>query len=404
MFKKFRLQNYRTHIDTIFEPKDVTLLIGSNNSGKSNLLMGLNDFSLLVRNSSTRLIKSKELRGINFFSVKHTLSNTNTPVSFFCEWEREDKKIEYELEIYCLNKNDAQIGGREKITIFGDSHEKTIMHGHSDPSQEMLLRTKLENGNLTSDEKQIADIFFRDLSFLHYYHFQPAFLKGQARPEIQNKSESGGIFPNIAREIGREGAYFQDLVKYTKKYDQVAYGEFLGYLKRFVKSFNEIIIDRDITKWQFDMGGSTFPYFESHEVSDGLLKAGAVALLCAMKKPPAMIMIEEIENGINQRNLSEFMGWLFDISDKGENTQFILTSHSPSVIREFSDCLDAVYNLHLREKDHRSMLTNLNDAIKPLVNMGSVDGEIVEENGKELAHVKSYKLTELFYNGVLGGL
>lgn len=175
-------------------------------------------------------------------------------------------------------------------------------------------------------------------------------------------------------------------------------------MKRFVKSFNGIIIDKGLTKWQFDMGSSEFPYFESEKVSDGLVKAGAVALLCAMKRPPAMIMIEEIENGINQKNLSEFLSWLSEISQKGMNTQFILTSHNPSVIREFSHRLDAAYKLHLREKDYRSIITNLNDALIPLANMGTIDGELIEKEGKQIIQVPAYALTELFYNGVLGQL
>lgn len=208
---------------------------------------------------------------------------------------------------------------------------------------------------------------------------------------------------NIANEIGREGAHFQELVKYVKEYDEVSYGRFLGYLKRFVKSFNGIIIDKGVTKWQFDMGTSEFPYFEPDKVSDGLIKAGAVALLCAMKIPPAMIMIEELENGINQKNLSEFLSWLTHTSENGIRTQFILTSHSPSVIREFSDRLDAVYNIHLRQRDYKSIATNLNDAIKPLVNMGTIEEEgVLERDGKEVIQVKPYELTELFYSGILG--
>lgn len=117
-----------------------------------------------------------------------------------------------------------------------------------------------------------------------------------------------------------------------------------------------------------------------------------------------MMMLEEIENGINQKNLSEFLSWLFDISQKGLKTQFILTTHSPSVIREFSKCLDSVYNFKLnRKKGYRTMVTNLNEALKPLVNMGTIEEDsIINRNGKEVITVKPYELTELFYNGILG--
>lgn len=401
MFKKFRLRNYRTHIDTTLELKDVTLLIGSNNSGKSNMLAGLNHFSMLVNRTFPEVSGDITLKTSDFFPHKHSLNGPEIPISFYCEWEILDKKVEYELEIYSMDTQ--MIGCKEKIVITTNKLRE-FTHGISEPSQEMLLRTKLETENLglTDDEIHLPNIFFRSLASMYSYHFQPGFLKKEDFSERLSKS---GEKPNIAVEIGREGTNFQRLVKYVKEHEQETYGKFLGYLKRFIKSFNEVFIDKGAVKWQFDMGGPEFPYFAPGQVSDGLVKAGAIALLCAMPTPPAMIMIEEVENGINQKKLSEFLSWLSQTADKGQRTQFIITSHSPSVLREFSSRLDAVYNFYLREKGYKTLATNLNDAIKPLINMGTIEEEnIVERDGKEVIQVKPYELTELFYNGVIGEL
>jgi AAA15 family ATPase/GTPase len=413
MFKKFCLKNYRTHIDTTLELKDVTLILGANNSGKSNLLSGLSYFSRLVSAASPSSEKSKRLKGSHYFPHKHSLSGQDVPISFGCEWEREGKRIAYEMQLYCLSENDNNIGCKEKIVITNDT-ETTITYGHDEPSQEMLLRTKLESEDLTPDKKELTDIFFRALELIYCYHFQPTFLKGQAVPIIHGNPQEQKDFsetftrtgktPNIASAIGREGTNFQALIKYVKEHDEVAYGRFLRYLKRFVKSFNGIVIDNGVAKWQFDMGNSNCPHFDVDKISEGLIKAGAIALLCAMETPPAILMVEEIENGINQRNISEFLSWLFEISEKGRNTQFILTSHSPSVIRQFSKRLDAVYNLHFRPRDYRTLVTNLNDAIKPLVDMELLPKYIIERDGKEVMEIKPYRLTKLFYDGVLGSL
>ncbi|MBW1614973.1 MAG: AAA family ATPase [Deltaproteobacteria bacterium] len=412
MFKKIKMINYRTHIETELELSDITLLIGSNNSGKTNLLKGINYFSRLVsaaypggRREITNLYRS------HYFPNKHRLIDSDKPIVFSCEWEKEGKKIEYELLIYVIK--DGNIGCKEKVIIHNNSGEKKeILYGHDKPSDRMLLRSNLQNQNLTQEEKNITEMFFRSLSSMYYYNFQPGFLKGLAhyngnakKKNYLEEFENLNKFPNIATEIGQEGSNFIELVRFLKEKDEIGYGKFLGYLKRFVKSFNGIVIDRDIPKWQFDMGENTFPYFESIDVSDGLIKAGAVALLCAMRSPAPVIMIEEIENGINQKNISKFLSWLKTVADGGKNTQFILTTHSPSVIREFSDCLENVYNLHLRAKDYRTLTTNLNDAIKPLVNMGRIKEEdIITRDGKEIVKVSPYELTELFYDGILGEL
>ena len=49
MFKQVTLENFRTHKSTTIELYPVTLLIGNNNSGKTNLLAGIQHFCNLVR-------------------------------------------------------------------------------------------------------------------------------------------------------------------------------------------------------------------------------------------------------------------------------------------------------------------------------------------------------------------
>ena len=49
MFKQVTLENFRTHKSTTIELYPVTLLIGNNNSGKTNLLAGIQHFSNLVK-------------------------------------------------------------------------------------------------------------------------------------------------------------------------------------------------------------------------------------------------------------------------------------------------------------------------------------------------------------------
>jgi len=48
MFTQVTLENFKTHKLTTIELHPVTLLIGNNNSGKSNLIEGIQHFSRLV--------------------------------------------------------------------------------------------------------------------------------------------------------------------------------------------------------------------------------------------------------------------------------------------------------------------------------------------------------------------
>lgn len=427
MFKQIRLKNYRTHIDTIVNLNDMTLIIGANNSGKSNLLSGINHFSKIVSRSYPENMQKKEVHNSDFYPYRHSLSDEKSSMHFSCLWKKEKYSIDYSIELYPgKNINKRFVACREQIEVYKNSNilisEKS---GFDNPSKEINLRTILSEKQIEKELNLLITLFFRSLSFAFYYNFQASFLKGTAVPLRYNignqtlspllpldfckKHEKDKEKINIAIGIGEQGHNFQELVKYIKRHDELTYGRFRGYLQRFVQSFNGIVIDKNNAKWQFDMGGNNFPYYDANGVSDGLLKAGAIALICAMKYPPAIIMLEEVENGINQKNLTEFLSWLKSTSGIND-TQFILTSHSPSVIREFNKDLDKVYKVDLKEKSgYKSTVTNLNDALSPLVNIGTIAEEAIigykdlDEKNK-VVQIRAYELTELFYNGVLGNL
>lgn len=418
MFTNLTIRNFRSHKDSSITPSALTLLIGANNSGKSNFLAGLHYFSRLVSLSNPNKVTDTqdmyELRSNNYYPNRHSLSDDNEPISFSCTWQIEGMKIIYHINLFPDKGEPRTILCTEKIS-FNDKDEMT--QGYDRKSTKLLLRRIIDESN--KPFKNHVSNFFRDLASFHYYNFQPSFLKSlgisviyhEGKPTPQRKKDyirefrEQKISPFIPMELGREGSNLQELLKFIKEFDEETYNRFIGYLKRFVKNFNGLLIKDNELKWQFDMGGSNFPYYEPEKISDGMVKAAAVALLCSLRNKPSLIMIEEVENGINQRKLSEFLNWLTDTSDESRKTQFIITSHSPSVIREFSNKLDCVYNIHLRERDYVSKLTNLNDAIKPLVDMGTIQEETrIKRDGKDVIVIKPYNLIELFFNGVLGEL
>ena len=416
MFKKLKLKNFRTHINSEIELSDVTLIIGANNSGKSNFLEGLHFFSKLIslyfphRKYDDK--EEYELRPSNYYPNRHSLSDKKTPIEFACTWENESDKIDYFVSIVPDEIDERKILCYEKLIV---NNDEEFSFGYDKKASKFGLRKQIDNSE--NIHKKLIATFFRELASFHYYNFQPTFLKGLGVPlaykngknkpqlpkdYIRQKREEE-YSPFIPAELGKEGANLQELLKYIKEYEQETYNRFLGYLKRFVKNFNGLVVNEGDIKWQFDLGGSNFPFFSPDKISDGMVKAAAVALLCSLRNKPSIIMIEEVENGINQKKISEFLSWLRTTSN--QNTQFILTSHSPSVIREFNKNLSSVYNIHLRKKDYQSIFTNLNNAIKPLVNMGTIsETDIETKNNKEVVIISKNKLVELFYDGILGEL
>ncbi|HBW58293.1 MAG TPA: chromosome segregation protein SMC, partial [Oscillatoriales bacterium UBA8482] len=205
------------------------------------------------------------------------------------------------------------------------------------------------------------------------------------------------------------------LIYYVKTKEERVFTRFLTLMRRFAdnKNFQGIRYDQRNSKllWEFDLGRTTtdrlVDEFPPEVISDGLLKAAAIALLLSIKNPPALMLMEEIENGINPGNIQELMRWIWQATapnQKDITPQFILTSHSPSVLREFHKNLDSVYTFRLNKRTYQSDVRNLNQALDTLIGIGAVEGEIIEDEatGKRLVEIPQYQLAELWYSGTIG--
>ncbi|MEW6348125.1 MAG: AAA family ATPase [Thermodesulfobacteriota bacterium] len=429
MITKFAIKNFRTHRDTEIELGPLTLLIGSNNSGKTNLLSALRHFSLVVAlgrpdtGDSPPESDDKEplratnagqqsLRHHNLFPHRHRLSGDDEPMSFRCEWKRKSGKGNYLIELYKDESLPNQVGCRERIIVetTGAGSPRTFESGWERRVDWPSLQTQIRAEGLPKNQMELVSTLFRDLAQCYAYHLQPSFLKGRSSGDLGHSLEDPVRIP---RDLGYEGSGLQPLLKTISERERRTFDGFLTFMRRFEPSFHGVRFDehRKELLWEFDIGREPpgLEQFRPDVVSDGLLRAAAIALLCAMHNPPSLILLEEIEDGISQMNIGRFLGWLRkaagkpDAQDKGYRTQFLVTSHSPSVLRDFADHLEDAYSVRLDSRGYRSVVTNLNESLAYLVDLGGADGETTERDGKKIVRIPPYELVELWYRGTIGG-
>jgi predicted ATPase len=428
MIKKIGIKNFRTHRDTEIELGPLTLFIGSNNAGKTNLFSAIRHFSSLVAfarpdcendhaaAASPEKPRAKPKRRLlpkNFFPHRHRLAADDEPMTFFCEWAEKAGHCSYSLQLDGNESLPEKVGCRERIELRLTKSESSrfVESGWDRPLDWPGLRTQLQSSDLPEPERGLASRFFRDLSQCYTYHLQPSFLKRPPDPPAGWDSERG---IRIASDLGVEGGGLQWLLREVAKKEPRTFDTFVTFMQRFEESFRGVRHDerRGELFWEFDIGREPpgREQFRAEVVSDGLLRAAAVALLCAMHYPPTLILLEEIEDGISQRNIARFLGWLrraagkIDAMDKGYRTQFLVTSHSPSVLRDFSDHLDDAYSIRLDPKRYQSIVTNLNASLGYLVELGGAAGDIsVREDGKKIVSIPPFELVELWYRGTIGG-
>ena len=223
MFQEITIRNFRTHRDTTVTLGPITLIIGNNNSGKTNLLTALQHFSRLIArgrpalsapskaapvhytvpsnapcvSSHTLPLKTLLLQTgmgnetgqgnvlrTDFFPYRHRLADREEPMVFKCRWHSPSLgNIRYKMELYPMDAQQSQVGCRERIWLSTTgSEEKEFSFGYDEHTDFLGLRTLLtEDYRLAQSEKDLYSRFFRDASSCFTYHFQPTYLRSQGQ-------------------------------------------------------------------------------------------------------------------------------------------------------------------------------------------------------------------------------
>ncbi|OIP72963.1 MAG: chromosome segregation protein SMC [Oscillatoriales cyanobacterium CG2_30_40_61] len=420
MFKKITLKNYRTHKSTTLELQPITLLIGNNSSGKTNFLSGIQHFSGLIRQGNPFKEQDRRVQVKDYFPHRYRLAKDDDTMSIEIEWSKNNNFVKYQMELYQNENFAGKVGCREKIELSINNLQnlQPFTNGYKKETDLIELRLNIEKSQ-KDEEKELLNLFFRDCAYTFGYHLQPSFLKGIINDTANFDNANFDNWINqeikIPSFLGYEGKNLQKLIYYVKTKEERVFTRFLTLMRRFAdnKNFQGIRYDQRNSKllWEFDLGRTTtdrlVDEFPPEVISDGLLKAAAIALLLSIKNPPALMLMEEIENGINPGNIQELMRWIWQATapnQKDITPQFILTSHSPSVLREFHKNLDSVYTFRLNKRTYQSDVRNLNQALDTLIGIGAVEGEIIEDEatGKRLVEIPQYQLAELWYSGTIG--
>jgi len=408
----------------------VTLLVGNNNSGKTNFLKGIQHFSKLIRYArprqpdgnqrddvaaERRSQDGKGLKGWALFPHKHRLASREDAMSFDCVWKHRLGSAEYCLELFDMGR--GNVGCKERILLKHAQKGVSEIKEHwglEKPERDLNLQRKLtENNGLDGRVKELADRFFADAGQAFYFHLEPSYLRSEEGIAVEDGSRSSARGP---ARLGEHGNGLHKLLRMLRSEDERTFDRVVVALRRFDSSFQNVRYDDQKNRlvWQFGLEEGVpgrLDEFNSEVVSDGLLKSAAVAYLTCLRFPPPLIMLEEIENGINPANIHEFLTWLWrsagtdQACEKGHHTQFLLTSHSPTVLRQFAEQLGDVYTVHLDRKGFRSDVLNLRDSLDVFARVGSLDeAEYAEDAQGErvLKRVPPYRLAELWFNGTIG--
>ncbi len=328
MLKRVSIQNFKSLKDVTLNLQKVNLLIGPNNSGKTNFLKALEMFTIGG-------LYSQKIQDLTAISFRH-----------------EQVPIVWEFE-FLPDPNGYM---SEK---YGDGNINTYHHKQ------------------TYEVKANGDMFYANSSYDNWFSNEDGAtgvidVRGGHMDEFYQYARSRVFRPDPSRLI-------HNALLSGKSVELAADGSNL--IEFYFSIFNNY--EDNATKIQSDLSKCIpeiirfrtppvegenklgLKFFDNHngsyladEVSEGVLYF--LILLCIVNQPnpPKLLLLEEPEKGIHPRRIWEVMKFIFQLAEE-KDVQIILTTHNEHVVNAFSSMPESVFVFDKDEETGATTVRNL---------------------------------------------
>lgn len=368
MLSKLSVRNYKSLEDFEIEFSNFNVMIGPNNSGKSNIFDCLKFLSEIIQKG----ILSESIRPRGGYDHIVFSGDENMAIGIRVEME----EMKYEIEIW---KYDVL---SEKL-IKKNSEDFVLLDRSSDGKALVWDEKDKERRDYSHSKAELAISSFGDLER------NPMILKFK---EYIEKWRLYDPIPHRMREFRRPRRDF-DLDKFGENIQQVLNAMYLEHPRLFGE------LQETLTGAIGDVEGLTAPLsdsdatyiaikekyfdkrFDSFQVSDGTLRLLGYLGVLFSPEPPTLALFEEPENHIHPR----LLGLLVELFKKAsEDTQIFIATHSPYLLNQVE--LD---DLIIVEKREGGTIWNKVESKKEL---------------KKEMDLLGISIGELWWSGELGGV
>lgn len=354
MFSEFRYENFKSYQEAEFPLAPLTLLIGTNASGKSNALEGIRFLGTLVQGpqleSGLQAVQEEELpirgahkslgyHGASEFTLGCSLSTSqqwrHLDVTLRSEegeltisgeriysedsdiplYEVVDSKKARQGEVMVAYNNFARGGRKPRIAC---SNQRAILTQLDTPSRFANEESKERIPSTTEAFREaLQKILFLDLNphRMREYSFTN---EDVLRRDGRNLS---GVLYNLTNR-GRE----EELIEFVKSLPEQDFQD-LGFIEtprgEVMLELTESFGGRDET-WDADT------------LSDGTLRVLAVGAAVLSAPEGSLIAIEEIDNGVHPSRAGMLLESIQRIA-QNRNLRVVLTSHNPALLDSLPD-------------------------------------------------------------------
>lgn len=379
MLQEFRVDNFKSLINIAFKPQEINLLLGRNNSGKTNLCQALQFVgasSLFPLNECAERVAGGLLRMTNFAFDKSTI---DFYVRAQVPYEGENLVFEYELTISppenTIGEANVRVD-REILTVTGGKFDKTILLENVF-GQIRLLHEKNFMAGIAETTNYVDTNAPRYTTMLQRLydletnaranHFK-RYLNNWTCYDLSPTAMRGADFKPNEISLNGNGSNLASVLYQLKTSDERNYRKLLKVIQEIEPKLDlinfQIVSDsRAVFMWFEDSDGHSL---NAGNASNGTLRFSALAYILLVQ--PAVVlhplfMIEEPENGI-------YVGFLKTLLEMARQSpahpQIVFTSHAPYFVDLFDAHLDGVFVLHQGEHHTSIRQPNVDEVKKRL--------------------------------------
>ena len=323
MIKSVKIKNYKNFRDAEFDAKPLTIFIGPNGVGKSNL----GNFLLMLSFLSSGPFSSAF--GPGPFTFRQTLSRKEKgdpnpqemDLHFEVTIEVDEVNYTYTLVFTELRRNDYLIKEETLQEVQGE-----ILFTINDVKARESKMAQMRRGHAWNEAERRIRAVAQYLSKIKRYRFVPDLIKKPAALQDSYLLDHTG--ENLAA-----------VVHYLEKNHPQNFYRIVEEVRRTVPGIRRIFTPTLGDHHQVGIGveeETKSGYFVGPQLSDGFLVFLALCTLFNLPDQPRIFFIEEPETYLNPNRLRVLYGLMHRFAQANPTKQVMMSSHSPYFV-DWSD-------------------------------------------------------------------
>lgn len=366
MITKLHLVNWKSFKDSTVYIDPLTFLIGTNASGKSNVLDAFLFLHLLMK-GQTLEDAAAAIRGGEDWIIRQGQDWFELTVTI------EKGELEYEYSIQVKKLNVGLTFMENHIYVSSKNNQNKVYDDASfalDASTNIYLG--VEKTLESQDSKEVISVVRDALKSVFVLNPDPQAMRRYSKLSKELRMDAGNIAGVIA------GLEPEEKQRMEEK------------LTRYVKPLPERDINK-ITAVTVGLSGSDAMLYcyedwnpetpvDARGMSDGTLRFAAIIVSLLTLKPGSLLIIEEVDHGLHPSRARELVKVLKEISAERQ-IDVLCTTHNPILMDELGNGMIPFISLVKRDKQGNSYIQLLEekDNLAKLMASGTV-GDMMKED------------------------